>query len=385
MTLKNKWLHSIRSVLKMIKAKPSGFLLMVVLPLLMVIFFGAFYSNIFHMEGNVEKVGVNLKDNGNKMGKAAFESALRSPQIQEVITMKEDAQFTIELPKGFDDRLAKDQNTKVILHENKRAEMTNGPMVELVVKEVTKALTSQAFGQRLVKNGFEPTQAANLMNELNALETTPALKLSKVQPLRVLNLYETYTASFFGIFLFYTLALNAFSSVDEDRKSGVFIRMRSLPISAVDLYHHYIRNLGILAFLANLAFFLVVKAFDLALKNVQIWQIFVVSFLLAVLIAGFASVFLLLKNKGQASLIIMLPMYLQMFLGGGFLPKFLESPLIDKMIGFLPGMWMEKFLRQLQLTGSIAKSLPEIYLMFPVAILIYFLTRCFIPKTWEAN
>lgn len=377
-----QWMHSIRVTAKSFLANPGATLLMVALPAFLVILMGFFNSNSTKANPNRAAVAVALEDQGNAKGGAIFKAILESPEVKKVLTISDKPEVVIQLPKDFDEKLAKGEKSKLIIREVERRDILNAGMVEAISSQAGDLIAQQFLLERLGKT-VEPAEIQKLATAMAAAQAKPALTKVKESPIRVLNSYEQNNAAIYGVMLTYMILLGVFNGMIKDREEGTFSRLQASPNKPIVLFNHYVLNAFCTNFIATLLYMFGLRLFKYGYTTVNPLFMVAAALILSLINAGLVSILLAFRNKTLVTSLMMLLMYAQMFLGGVIMPKFFESPLVDKALNLIPAMRTEQFLRQLQLTGSLSHSLKELYILLPIVLILYLAASILVPKTWE--
>lgn len=165
------------------------------------------------------------------------------------------------------------------------------------------------------------------------------------------------------------LSTNMISIILKDKKSNVYFRIFSTPIS---VKKYMIQNIAsflvILLVQISLIFYFMVKVFN-ANFGPSIWNMFILFFIFAIVSVSISVLIASIsKSIRQASTVITLISTPMCMLGGCFWPRDIMPSVLQNVSNFVPTTWVLKGAEKLASGGNLTVIYKEIFILGLFAI-----------------
>lgn len=355
--------------------KPSAYLLMLAMPLLFTLLFGGVLGS-----NSNETIPITIVDHDQSSISKTFVQQLKDKKILSVQTVSlkkahqllkdQDTEAIFTLNKGFEKGILKQQNDLISIKHQPNS--SNSPLLKQLVEQTFNKMKIQVVSsQYWSKQSGEDWQV--MYERLNQKEKgNKALTEidNGTSTSKEILTGTSYSSAGFSIMFVMIMMLSVTGTIIDARKSGVWARLITSPISKFQVITGYFLSFFLIGWIQ---FMLLMVAsslfFDVQWGNTLAVVVLVSSLLLCVVGLGL-TIAGLVKTTEQQNAIGTLIIVSTCMLGGVYWPLSIVPDFMQKIANFVPQSWAMKGFTQLIVGGgTIADILMPVFVLLGFSVL----------------
>lgn len=378
---------TIRATIKAMLCQWKELLLMYsVFPLILAALMGNVQKDMFKPEVSQNKININIIDKDNSKTAESFKELFQTKQLKEIFNVTDEAQYEIIIPKGYEKDVINLKETTIVVNEKKRVSRTNELIIKSVIKQYSEGLTETMLISSKI-NTMNIMDKEKLFNEvitnISKNSDLTSLKQNIIQGERVLTSFENQAATMMT-FMIFTIIITCIAGHNIGKSNGSNKRLMSTPMTKCDFF-----NLDfLLFFLASLVYgaiyILSFRITGLAFKGVNPLNIISILICQSILIASVAGIIIAFFGKNVATAVVMLPMYIHIIFGGGFIPlSEMNNKIFISISKFSPGNIISEAYTNCMLFNSFNSISKYLIIMLLLSIVAYCISILKVKIRWE--
>ncbi|WP_356832097.1 ABC transporter permease [Clostridium botulinum] len=297
----------------------------------------------------------------NEMGKYSKINYLSEPEVKKsLINFKND--YVIEIPKGFTEEIIKGKNKNIKGYEidGINASVALKFNIENFIKSSRNIGEYAKGNEKIFYDGMDNYKKGILNIDLKNMDSNEVSKKNIMFSLGIL------------IFNMLILAINITPIILQDKKTKVYYRIFTAPISAKNYtFQNLMSFLAIIIAQILIIFIFMINILNIKIPNFK--NIFLLFIMFSIFVVAF-SLFIsnISKDKKTVSIISTLTVTPMAMLGGCFWPIEIMPNSLQQVSKFVPVTWMMEGIRKLLYNSNLNGVLREvsILVLFSIVFLL---------------
>lgn len=374
-----------------IKEFPSFVLSYGIYPIILALVMGYMQKDLFTPSISNPIMSVIIQDEDNTIQSKNLVSFLKSEEMSKVITVKsskdESFDYTIRIPKGYEDSLLGYNTSSVIVEAEEKASTTMGNILMNIIDKYNAEVSQGLVIEKNIENmPISEEEKERLISEINQIlikaYTTDPIKSNIHTVRKSLNSYEYYSITFLS-FAFIIFLMAVVNSDALEKEIGIYHRIMSTSMTKIQNFNYGFASSYLTMLVANTIYIFAYRIAGLSFKG-PLPLLVLIILVQSLLITAIGNLISSLFGKKYGQPLIQLLLIVQMVFGGmlGPLTKYNSSKVMIFLSKLKPDILISNTYRSYILEGSLSSISNNLLIMLGISLFIYLLNLIAVQMKW---
>lgn len=375
----------------LIKELPNFVLSFAIYPIVIALIMGFVQKDMFTPVVNEPIISIIIVDEDNTKESNNLIDFLESEEISQVITVKpsdsEKFQYTLRIPKGYEDSLLGVNTVKVTVEAEEKSSTSMGNLLVNIVDKYNLDRSQGLIVQHNIENNeIELEDRGNLIDEitgiLNKAYSTNSINSNIHNVKKSLNSYEYYSISFLN-FVIVMFLIAVISSDALEKEMGLYSRIMSTSMTKIQYYNYGLLSSYLMIFTASLIYVGAFRVSGLSFKGsipILLLIISIQSLMITILGALISTIF----KKKYGMPLVQIFLIFQVIFGGmiGPFEKWTNSGVFKFFGKYKPDALIANSYRNYIIYNNLSTVSNYLLIMIIVSIALYLINILAIRLKW---
>lgn len=291
-------------------------LMMVLFPIIMVLMMSFFNSGMYEQPVEDLNIPIRIVDEDQTARSDLIRRTLQSQALHGLVDFSDEPDFTITIPKGYEEALQTNQPAVIPIEGIVDASGFQGETLRMIVDSLNTAQqTNLRLETAINSDSPDPAAQQRIRTAVQAAQSSNSVQTHPYEPAIRITALENFSLQYIQLIFILFLTSYAAASKQQSETTDLDMRVQSLPVSPLFLQLSEMIASAFQIFLYGILYILIVRLLGWGFTG-NFLQYTVALFFASFFVAGFSLAYTALVPRKWSSVLGSLLMMFILFFGG---------------------------------------------------------------------